>query len=61
MFSYLGAATQDWISGYLIDSSKIINNGTANYNFDKAFFFWIAASIFSMLLALTVWNVKPRE
>ncbi|OGU56877.1 MAG: MFS transporter [Ignavibacteria bacterium RBG_13_36_8] len=61
LFSYLGAATQDWISGYLIDSTKILVDGKAIYNFDNAFFFWIGASILSMLLALTVWNVKPRE
>jgi len=61
LFSYIGAATQDWISGYLIDSGKTVQAGVTSYNFDKAFYFWIGASVFSMLLALTVWNVKPRE
>jgi OPA family sugar phosphate sensor protein UhpC-like MFS transporter len=61
LFSYLGAATQDWISGYLIDSGRTVQAGVASYNFDKAFHFWIGASILSMLLALTVWNAKPRE
>ena len=62
LFSYIGAATQDWISGFLIESSKIINgSGMAIYNFDKAFYFWIGASVLSMLLALLVWNVKPTE
>lgn len=61
LFSYMGAATQDWISGYLIDSNKTVIEGVESYNFDKAFYFWIGASIVSMLLALTVWNVKPRE
>lgn len=61
LFSYIGAATQDLISSYLIDETKIIANGVAKYNFDNAFIFWIGASVLSMLLALTVWNVKPRE
>jgi len=61
MFSYIGAATQDWISGFLLESSKIIIEGKTIYNFDGTFYFWIGASILSMLLALTVWNVKPKE
>jgi OPA family sugar phosphate sensor protein UhpC-like MFS transporter len=61
LFSYIGAATQDWISGFLIDSGKTIIDGVDTYNFDRAFYFWIGASIISMILALTVWNVKPRE
>ena len=61
LFSYIGAATQDWISGFLIESSKVIKNGTIVYNFDIAFYFWISASFLSMLLALIVWNVKPKE
>jgi OPA family sugar phosphate sensor protein UhpC-like MFS transporter len=61
LFSYIGAATQDWISGFLIDSGKTIIDGVDTYNFDRAFHFWIGASIISMILALTVWNVKPRE
>ena len=61
LFSYIGAATQDLISGYLIDSSKIVVAGKDVYNFDNAFIFWIGASVLSMLLALTVWNVKPKE
>jgi OPA family sugar phosphate sensor protein UhpC-like MFS transporter len=61
LFSYMGAASQDWISGYLIESGKTVVDGVDKYNFDKAFYFWIGASIISMILALTVWNVKPRE
>lgn len=61
LFSYMGAASQDWISGYLIESGRTVVDGVDKYNFDKAFYFWIGASIISMVLALTVWNVKPRE
>jgi len=61
LFSYMGAATQDWISGYLIDSGKTFIGNKAVYNFDYAFYFWIGASILSLILATTVWNVKPKE
>jgi len=61
LFSYMGAATQDWISGYLISAGKTVVDGKASYNFDFAFYFWIAASVLSFILATTVWNVKPRE
>lgn len=61
LFSYLGAATQDWISGYLISAGKIVIEGETSYNFDYAFYFWIGASVLSFILATTVWNVKPRE
>ena len=61
LFSYMAAATQDWISGYLIDSGKTIVAGQTVYNFEKAFIFWIGASILSLILALMVWNVKARE
>lgn len=61
LFSYIGAATQDWISGYLIDMTKKTIGGKDIYSFDGAFFFWIGASILSMLLALTVWNVQQKE
>jgi OPA family sugar phosphate sensor protein UhpC-like MFS transporter len=61
MFSYIGAATQDWVSGLLIDASKVTVNGVNVYNFKNAFLFWIGASVLSMLLALTVWNAKPKE
>ncbi len=61
LFSYLGAASQDWISGMLIEQTKTVVDGVATYQFDQAFYFWIGASIASLLLALTVWNKKPTE
>ena len=61
LFSYIGAATQDWISGYMIDAGKTVSNGKTSYNFDLVFIFWISASILSLLLACFAWNVKPRE
>ena len=60
MFAYVGAGTQDWISGFLIDGHKVTVNGHNVYNFTPVFYFWIGASLLSLLLAATAWNVKPR-
>ncbi len=61
LFSYVGAATQEWISGLLIESTKTVVDGEAQYAFDGAFYFWIGASVLSVLFALPAWNVKPHE
>ena len=61
MFSYLGAAIQDVLSGYFINTSKTVVGGTVLYNFDNAFYCWIGASILSMVLASSLWNAEPRE
>lgn len=61
LFSYLGAAAQDYISGVLIENSKVVVDGSAQYNFNNAFYFWIGASLLSMLLALAAWNKRPQE
>lgn len=61
LFSYLGAASQDWISGVLIEQTKTVENGVTTYQFDNAFYFWIGASVVSLLLALFAWNKRPAE
>ena len=61
LFSYLGAASQDWISGVLIENTKVVVGDETTYSFDTAFYFWISASIVSLILALFAWNKKPRE
>lgn len=61
LFSYLGAASQDWISGVLIGNTKTVVDGVTTYSFDTAFYFWISASVVSMLLALFAWNKRPHE
>lgn len=61
MFAYVGAGTQDWISGFLLDGHKTIVDGRIVYDFAPTFYFWIGASVLSMLLAATAWNVKPHE
>ncbi len=73
--SYLGAGIQDIVSGYLIKSQGTLEGGKKVYDFAHTVFhfngseyavdhiavFWIGASLLSLLCALTVWNVKPRE
>lgn len=61
MFAYVGAGTQDWISGFLLDRHKTVVAGHTVYDFAPVFYFWIGASVLSLLLAATAWNVKPRE
>lgn len=61
VFSYFGASLQDAVSGYLINSSKVVINGETTYNFNIAIFFWIGASIVATLLALTVWNAEIKD
>lgn len=61
LFSYLGAALQDYISGILLNRYKVVVDGKTIYNFDYVSYFWIGASILSILLACTVWKAKPIE
>ena len=35
--------------------------GGHSWEVDHIALFWISASLLSLLCALTVWNVKPRE
>lgn len=60
LFSYMGAALQDIVSGWLIDSGKTVVDGETIYNFDAAVSFWFGAAILSLVVAMTVWKVKPR-
>ena len=61
MFSYVGAAFQDWISGSLIEAGKITVGGRIIHDFDKAFYFWLGAAIFAVLISCTLWRVKPKD
>jgi OPA family sugar phosphate sensor protein UhpC-like MFS transporter len=61
VFSYLGAAIQENISGALIESGMQIVDGVRHYDFDPAIAFWIGSSVVSMLLAATLWRVRLRE
>ena len=62
LFSYLGAAAQDWISGSLIQAGHFVDaQGKDHYDFSVPIQFWMGAATLSLILALTVWNVKAKE
>jgi OPA family sugar phosphate sensor protein UhpC-like MFS transporter len=61
VFSYLGAAVQENISGALIESGMKFAGDARTYDFGPAITFWIASSVVSMVLAATLWRVRLRE
>lgn len=61
VFSYLGAAIQENVSGALIESGMQVVDGVRQYDFGSAITFWVASSAVSMLLAATLWRVRLRE
>ena len=54
LFSYLVAGVQDTLSGYLLDVSKVVVNGTTTYSFRLVFAVWICALVLSLLLAASL-------
>jgi OPA family sugar phosphate sensor protein UhpC-like MFS transporter len=61
IFSYIGAAIQENVSGALIQSGMVIADGVRTYDFDAAIWFWLGSSILSMLLAASLWRVRLRD
>jgi OPA family sugar phosphate sensor protein UhpC-like MFS transporter len=61
VFSYLGAAVQENISGALIESGMQVVGDARSYDFGPAILFWIGSSAVSMVLAATLWRVRLRE
>lgn len=58
VFSYIGAAIQEKVSGMLIERGITMVGGVRHYDFGDAIVFWIAASVFSLILAATLWRTK---
>ncbi len=56
LFSYIAASAQEMVSASLITITEI--DGVTHYDFGQAQYFWLAASVVSLVLALTVWNAK---
>jgi len=52
LFSYIAASIQEYVSGVMIKSTGRGEN--AQYDFDEAITFWIAAGVLSLVLALSV-------
>ena len=61
VFSYLGAAIQEQVSGALIDANMHMANGANVYDFGPVIWFWIGSSVLATLLATTLWNTKLRD
>ena len=62
LFSYAGASLQELVGGYLINAHKTIGaDGKAIYDFTAVGHFWVAATVFALVLPLLVWNAKPED
>jgi OPA family sugar phosphate sensor protein UhpC-like MFS transporter len=61
VFSYIGAALQEQLSGHLLQKTMHIVNGVRHYDFSSAILVWVGASVLSMLLAATLWKVKLKD
>ncbi len=61
VFSYLGAATQERISGYLINRSITMVNNVRHYDFTDAIVFWCGASVLSLIISASLWRVKVND
>lgn len=61
VFSYLGAAVQEQVSGALIDANMHVAGTTRIYDFEPVIWFWIGCSLVATLLATTLWNTKLRD
>jgi len=60
--SYLGATVQERLSGFLIQANTtLLPDGTRQVDFSQPVAIWVGASIASMLLAATLWRVRPRS
>jgi OPA family sugar phosphate sensor protein UhpC-like MFS transporter len=61
VFSYLAAATQDRISGYLIEQGTTLIDGVRHYDFSQVIWFWVGSSVVSLILSTTLWRVRLRD
>jgi OPA family sugar phosphate sensor protein UhpC-like MFS transporter len=61
VFSYLGAALQERISGGIIERGTTLVDGVRHYDFSTAVLYWIGSSVLSLVLAATLWRVKVRD
>jgi OPA family sugar phosphate sensor protein UhpC-like MFS transporter len=61
IFSYIGAAIQENISGHLIERGMTVVDGVRTYDFSSVVWFWVGSSFVSMLLAASLWRVRLRD
>jgi OPA family sugar phosphate sensor protein UhpC-like MFS transporter len=58
IFSYLGAALEEHVSGALIQKGIVMVDGVRHYDFTMPIYFWVAACVVSVVLATSLWNAK---
>jgi OPA family sugar phosphate sensor protein UhpC-like MFS transporter len=61
IFSYIGAALQENLSGHLIERGMSMIDGVRGYDFGPAISLWIGSSVVSMLLVASLWRVRLRD
>ncbi|HSV01900.1 MAG TPA: MFS transporter [Phenylobacterium sp.] len=61
VFSYLGAAIQEQVSGVLVDRGTTLVGGVRHYDFGPAIAFWIGGSVVSLVLATSLWRARLRD
>jgi OPA family sugar phosphate sensor protein UhpC-like MFS transporter len=61
IFSYIGAAVQEQVSGLLIQNNMVIEGNERIYDFGPVIWFWIGSSVVSMLLAASLWRTTLRD
>ncbi len=61
VFSYIGAGSQEFVSGALIESGMTKIDGVVHYDFTQAVLFWVGSSVVSMLLAASLWSIRPVD
>ena len=61
VFSYIGAAIQENVSGLLLDQHSHMVGADRIYDFGPAIYFWVGSSVLSMILAATLWRTKLRD
>ena len=61
IFSYIGAAVQESISGNLIEKGTTMVDGVRVYDFSQPIIFWIGAAVLSLILATSLWRTKISD
>lgn len=61
IFSYIGAAIQEHVSGWLIQKNMTMVDGVRHYDFEPVIMFWAGACILSALLAASLWGKKISD
>ena len=61
IFSYIGAAVQEQVSGLLIEQHMTVVGEIRTYDFGPAIMFWIGSSVVSLLLAASLWRTRLRD